>query len=94
MCGHSDCAWCLGCKENARRGGTCFFVTRPLSAAEADAAIEAFNGKEFQDSVIRVTISHRKSAYNKTPGQYLGPRSVSSKYGGGGGGGGDGGSGD
>ena len=61
-------------------------MTRPLSAAEADAAIEALNGKDLQDSVIKVTISHRKGAYHKTPGQYLGPRSVSSKYGFGGGG--------
>ena len=53
-----------------------------LSAAEADAAIEGLNGKDLGGRIIKVTNSRRNGAYHKTPGQYLGPRSVSSKYGG------------
>ena len=75
-----DSAFSLCCRDSdvLRLG---FSVMLGVSAAEADAAIEALNGKELGDRIIKVTNSRRQGAYTKTPGQYLGPRAVSSKYG-------------
>jgi len=78
-------AYCLHAADSrCRVCSICVELTRVVSwrTAEADAAIAALDGKELGDRTIKVQHSRRKGAYHKTPGQYLGPKSLSSKYGG------------
>ena len=59
-------------------------------------AVEEMNGKEIDGRPIRVDVARRNKGYEKTPGRYLGPPQMSTKfqrdrqqpYRGGGGGGG------
>ena len=78
-------AYCLHAADSrCRVCSICVELTRVVSwrTAEADAAIAALDGKELGDRTIKVQHSRRKGAYQKTPGQYRGPKSLSSKYGG------------
>jgi len=72
---------CTVCKHPGGESRGFGFVTFS-GKADADAAIAALDGKELADRTIKVQHSRRKGAYQKTPGQYCGPKSLSSKYGG------------
>ncbi|ETK84034.1 hypothetical protein L917_10749 [Phytophthora nicotianae] len=50
---------------------------------DAEDAVKELNNQEVQGRKIRVEHAKRKRGHEKTPGQYLGPRLASAKYGGG-----------
>lgn len=45
-----------------------------------ERAIDAMNGGPLDGRSIKVDFAKRNTAYNKTPGQYLGPAQLSSRY--------------
>ena len=75
-----------------------------MSGDDSMRAVEEMNGKEIDSRPIRVDVARRNKGYEKTPGRYLGPPQMSTKFqrdrqqqfrsGGGGGGGYRGGGGD
>ncbi|KAL3673969.1 hypothetical protein V7S43_001654 [Phytophthora oleae] len=48
---------------------------------DAEDAVKELNNQEIQGRKIRVEHAKRKRGHEKTPGQYLGPRLASAKYG-------------
>jgi RNA recognition motif-containing protein len=55
------------------------FVTME-DVESGDRAIEAMHGREFEGRVIKVERAKRSTGYEKTPGRYLGPPQLSTKY--------------